>query len=235
MHISNLINFVQNDEDQRNCLQKLADHRKGDLDMYMSRGIVYIPPVEQGDEWAYISEQLGVEPAALGVTPDNEHLLDDGFMLPITDTDGNILFYLNHNYERDASLKYMNVNTPLAPIADAAKIYGLHNVPLALEWDTVYVLEGYFDALRLEWEGFPSSAPLGTKIMPYHVNFYHRFKRVIYIEDNDLSGEFGFKKFKQQVPHAISFKLFAGYKDVDELAKQHPVKFKQFIEKLRAA
>lgn len=233
MQLSILKDFIMADESQNECLQELVDKRNGSLEMYQSRGIIYIPPVEQADEWAYLCEQTGFTPADFGVVSDNRHLLDDGFMLPVTDSDNNILFYLNHNFDRDASLKYINVNTPLAPQTDATKLYGLHNVELALKYDTIFVLEGYFDALRLEMEGFPTSAPLGTKIMPYHVNFYSRFRRVVYIEDNDLSGEYGYKKFKEKVPHAVNEKMPAGFKDVDKLAEISPAKFQLFVNYLR--
>ncbi len=232
IHISTLIDFVRNDKSQQECLQALAEHRKGDLEMYIQSGIFYIPPIEQADEWAYLCEQTGKTLEDFGVTEENRHLLDDGFILPVQDADGYVLFYLNHNFLRDKSMKYLNVNTPLAPNTQQVKLYGLHNTKQALEEDRVFVLEGYFDARRLEYSGFPATAPLGTKIMPYHINYYHRFRNVYYVQDNDKSGEMAYLKFKKEVPHAMRITMPSGFKDADMLGGEHPQKYAQWLATL---
>lgn len=226
-----LVRFLVKDKDQIACVKELVKHRKGNLRSYVKSGIFYVQGVE---EIGYITEQLGVTMEEFGVTATNKHLFEDGFIVPVMDSRRNLLFYINYDFRRDSSMKYLNIYTDFYDGKEKElKLYGLHNTKQAIQEDRVIVTEGVFDCNRLEMYGIPAVASLGTKLMSYHKSFYKRFKRVIYIPDNDSSGDSAWKTFRAQVPNSEVYRIRGISSDVDEFGSKETNEFKNWVEELK--
>lgn len=228
-----LVGFLLTDEDQLNIIKnELVPYRKGSLRAYIKRGIFYSQDL---NEVQYIADKLGLTLEEFGVTEENKYLFEGGFIVPVWDSRNEILFFINYDFRRDKSKKYINIYTDFYGGREKeVKMYGLHNTKQALEEDWIVAVEGLFDVIRLEMHGIPASAGLGTKIMKYHKSFYKRFKTVIYIEDNDSSGATAGRKFKKEVPHAELFRVRGSFGDVDDFGGENNRDFKQWLEELKA-
>lgn len=226
-----LVKWLAQDEDQLNCVRELVAHRGGSLTAYIKRGIMYVPDL---DEFEYIAEQIGSTLEELGVTETNKWLFEGGFIVPVLDSRYELLFYINHDFRRDKSKKYLNIYTDFYGGREKEmKMYGLHNTRRAVRQNRVVVVEGLFDAIRLEMHGIPAVAQLGTKLMAYHRSFYKRFDRVIYIPDNDTSGEAAWRKFREGVPDAEVYKINGVHNDVDAYGKANTREYKEWIGELK--
>ena len=229
---SDLVKWLVTDQDQLTIVKEnLVEHRKGDLKTYIKRGIFYSPDL---DEIAHICEQLGITEEEFGVTEDNQYLFEGGFIIPVLDSKNRLMFFINHDYRRDKSKKYLNIYTDEHGGKEKElKLFGLHNLKQALKEDRIFVVEGVFDELRLEQYGVPAVAGLGTKVMEYHKYFYKRFRHVIYIPDGDTSGESAWRKFKREVPHAEVMWLPTNYGDVDEFGGKGKERFAEWIKMVK--
>lgn len=229
---SKFIKWLVSDKDQVEFIRdNLVEHRNGDLKTYIKRGIFYSRDI---GEIEYICDQLGITLEEFGVTEENESLFENGFIIPVLDSRNRVMFYINYDYRRDKSKKYMNAyHNENGGKEKELKLFGLHNVKQAMREDRIFVVEGVFDVLRLEQHGLPVVAGLGTKVMDYHKYFYKRFKRVIYIPDGDTSGESAWRKFKREVPHAEVLWLPVNYGDVDEFGAKGKENFTEWVTMLK--
>lgn len=232
MDMKKLVKWIVTDEDQIACIREVVDHRKGDLKTYVRRGIFYIPP--DLAELDYVIEQLGTTHEELGITKDNIELFEDGFIIPVMDSRFRVLFYINYSFLRHKSRKYLNIYTErFKGKEQTLKIYGMHNTRKAIKEDRIVVVEGLFDVLRLEQYGIPAVAMLGTGFLPYHAAYFKRFKRVIYVPDNDWAGEESWRRFKNQIPTAEPYRIRGVHSDVDEFGKVNNADFKDWIGTLK--
>lgn len=233
-----LVRWLMKDKDQVGIIKSsLVDVRKGSLKEYIKAGIFYSSQFGDGDmgEVSYIAEQLGVTEEEFGVTKENKWLFEEGFIVPVWGIRNELLFYINYDYRRDKSKKYLNIYTNFYDRKEVEmKMYGLHNTKKAIEQDRIVVVEGLFDCIRLGMYGIPAVAVLGTKIMTYHKLYYKRFKRVIYIPDNDGSGESAARKFREQVPNSEIYRIEGTYGDVDDFGKSGTREFEEWVKKLQA-
>ncbi|MGM9929245.1 MAG: toprim domain-containing protein [Bacillus sp. (in: firmicutes)] len=232
MEYKKLVKFLLQDDEQKGFIKELAKQRKMDsIKTYIKRGIFCSLDL---DELGYIVEQLGMVPDDLDVPQNEINSFDNGFIIPVWDGYNRLLFYINYSWERDRSKKYINIYPATnREHITKMKMYGMHNMQQALEEDRIVVVEGVFCVLRLESHGIPACSLLGTKILPYHKQFLSRFKRVIYVQDEDNAGSAAWRNFKREIPHAEAFRITGTQKDVDEFAGSGAYEFTEWIEALK--
>lgn len=231
MDVKKLVTFVAKDKDQLECIKELVNHRKGNLREYVKNGIFYVPDLNELD---YVIGQIGTTKEDLGITEDMEYLFEGGFIIPVMDSNYEVLYYVNYNFLRDKSKKYINVYTvKYKGKEQSLKLYGMHHVKKALKEDRIVVVEGIFDVLRLAMYGIPAVAMLGTAFMPYHKSFFQRFKRVIFIPDNDDAGESSWRKFKKAIPTSEVYRIAGTDSDVDDFGAGDSMAFKEWIKELQ--
>lgn len=232
MEYKKLVKFLLQDEDQKNFVKELAKQRKMDsIKTYIKRGIFFSADL---DELSYVVEQLGMHPDDLDVDHTEVNSFDNGFIVPVWDAYDRLLFYINYSWARDKSKKYINIY-PLTNRDNlkAMKIYGMHNMKQGLEEGRMVVVEGVFDVLRLEHHGIPACSILGVEVLPYHKQYLSRFKRVIYIQDEDNAGSAAWRKFKMEVPNAEAYRITGVQKDVDAFGGSDSFEFNEWITELK--
>jgi DNA primase len=105
-------------------------------------------------------------------------------------------------------------NTPKLP---KSKI--LFNLHRARKYDTVYVVESSFDAIRLDQNGVPAVATLGANVSKTQADLLTKyFNDVIVIGDNDDAGKEMQKKILDRLGHrATLVSLPSRFKDIGDM------------------
>ena len=116
-------------------------------------------------------------------------------------------------------------NTPGLP---KSKI--LFNLHRAKSYDTVYVVESSFDAIRLDQCGIPSVATLGANVSRNQIELLTRyFNNVIIVPDSDDAGKSMASNIIEKLgPRAVSIGLPQRFKDIGDMTDDD---IKQFISK----
>lgn len=113
----------------------------------------------------------------------------DRLMIPICDSTGKIVGF-GGRAMGDQQPKYMN-SPETAIYRKGVHLYGLHLAARAIrEVGVALVVEGYFDAITLQAEGFRHTvASLGTALTPEQVSLMHRYaEKAVLIFDPDPAG-----------------------------------------------
>jgi DNA primase len=105
-------------------------------------------------------------------------------------------------------------NTPKLPKSKI--LFNLHRVK---QYDTVYVVESSFDAIRLDQCGVPAVATLGANVPNSQVELLTKhFNNVIVIPDNDDAGQEMAKRIVNKVgPRATAIGLPTRFKDIGDM------------------
>lgn len=105
-------------------------------------------------------------------------------------------------------------NTPKLP---KSKI--LFNLHRAKMYDTVYVVESSFDAIRLDQAGIPAVATLGANVPRSQVELLTKhFNNVIVIPDNDDAGrDMAARIIDKMGPRATAIGLPTRFKDIGDM------------------
>lgn len=231
LNYKKLVEYLVNDEEQRELLKILAEKRGMELKTLLRRGIFGVP---DKDELGYLLEQWGLSfEDVFGKDEVSVKLVNEGFIIPVLDSSYNVIFYVNYNWERGSARKYINVY-PDGFDTSKMKMFGTHNLAKGVKEDWIVVVEGMFDEIRLEEYGIPSVAIMGNKVTDYHVQFLSRFSTVIYISDADEQGFYGWQKVKNRVDTAIHYPIKSLSKDVDSFAQDDPMNFKEWLDGLKA-
>lgn len=235
------------DDDEGNLLQipllqELAEHRKHDVNMYIENGVFFNDHdhqligylIDDFDFQVIEEEDIDEIWTNLGLSGNNHNLFENGYLIPARNINNEIIFWINYSFTRNKDIKYINVFTKLFGDYDGnVKIYGLECLPKAIEQDRIVVVEGVFDAMLLNWYGVPTVAFLGTEITDYQKEFLKRFNHIIYVQDNDRSGEVAWRKFSKLFPKSERYSMLSGYKDPDDLHKNSKEKFNIWLNELK--
>lgn len=105
-------------------------------------------------------------------------------------------------------------NTPNLP-----KSKVLFNLHRAKRYDSVYVVESSFDAIRLDQCGLPAVASLGSNISRFQIELLTKnFNSVIVIPDNDDAGKsMSDKIINKMGSRAVAFCLPSRFKDIGDM------------------
>lgn len=108
------------------------------------------------------------------------------FVFPIFDSFKTIIGFVGYDYEEE-KYKYL---ISLAKFTDKNKIFfNMQNLSHAYKEDVCIVVEGVFDSLRLNENGYLNNLSLlGKRMSDYHKRVLNRFSLVIIISDNDEEG-----------------------------------------------
>lgn len=229
--LDNLREYARTDEVQLEALAYLSEVRGIEQERLADRGIVFIDNL---DELYYLAEQYDIEDlACMGINEDNIHLYLEGYLVPVTDIQGRIIYYINYNPTRDKATKYIMALSGFVHNDFLIRFYGLDNFNLALKYDSVAIVEGLFDSIRLLKEGIPAFATLGTKLNDYQKLMLSRFKTVVHVPDNDVSGEIMYKHYSKNLNNIIKFEANPEYEDVDDFGKSGGKRFEKWTKQLK--
>lgn len=227
-----LVRYLIKDEEQLKILKMLSERRGFRLRDIVRRGIFAVP---DRDELDYLLESWGKDfEGCFGLGVEDVGLVTEGFIIPVLDSSNRVLFYINYNWERVEGRHYINVFPDrLGELKTNIKMFGAHNLEKGLKEGWVVVVEGIFDAIRLESEGIPAVALMGSKLMRYHQLFLERFEKVVYIPDNDTTGEQGWRSVSAGLENVIRIDVISKYKDVDEFALKGKQEYREWLGKLK--
>lgn len=234
------INFTKTDEKNKEFLEYLVSLRNNDVDndalleAYQNAGIIG-SPTPDGEFFLEFLNSIGYTVEDLGYDERSIKLLGDGFIIPSWSISKGFLFCVNHNKNRQNKNlgKYVNVY-PLGKkeVLSNYRFYGLENTVKALELGYICLCEGIFDKLRLESVGLPAMTTLGSEISSMQIRILNRFNYIKLIGDNDSAGKKSQQQIMKGVPLTQQF-IIPYEKDIDDLAKNKPDIFKEFIEKVK--
>ncbi len=135
-----------------------------------------------------LAEKLGL--IRKGTSGDYYDFFRDRFLFTVVSPEGKILGFSGRALEEEAQPKYLNSSE--SPIYHKSEtLLGLHVARSAIrEQDTVVLVEGNFDMLRLHQEGLKHVvAPLGTALTERQVRYLRRFTdNFILLFDGDTAG-----------------------------------------------
>lgn len=193
---------------------------------YLNEGIFYS---ETLDDFAEIMIESGVDLDEFDFEPTD--ILTKGYLIPVYDHLGDVLYFINYNSERGKNKKYF-IAYPYEYKDKVAniRVIGLDGIKEALEEQVIFITEGTFDRLRLKAYGLPVISTMGTQLTGYFKEYIKRFKHVVYIGDNDSSGKRSFRLgFKQGMN--VYQEIVPVGKDVDEYAILRPQEFSKWVDK----
>jgi DNA primase len=133
--------------------------------------------------------------------------------VPMNDPSGNIFVGFVARSIEGKDFK----NTPGLP---KSKI--LFNLHRAKPYDTVYVVESSFDAIRLDQCGLPAVATLGSNVSRIQIELLTKhFNTAIIVPDNDDAGLSMSQKITEKMgSRAISIGLPSRFKDIGDMTDQ---------------
>ena len=137
----------------------------------------------------------------------------DMIAIPMSDPSGNIFVGFVARSVEGKDFK----NTPGLP---KSKI--LFNLHRAKPYDTVYVVESSFDAIRLDQCGLPAVATLGSNVSRIQIELLTKhFNTAIIVPDNDDAGLSMSQKITEKMgSRAISIGLPSRFKDIGDMTDQ---------------
>jgi len=137
----------------------------------------------------------------------------DMITIPMNDPSGNIFVGFVARSIEGKDFK----NTPGLP---KSKI--LFNLHRAKPYDTVYVVESSFDAIRLDQCGLPAVATLGSNVSRNQIELLTKhFNTAIIVPDNDDAGLSMSQKITEKMgSRAISIGLPSRFKDIGDMTDQ---------------
>lgn len=219
-----LVGEVYSDDAQSQYyyLSMIEEQRKIPVDYLMRRGALFIPNND------YIRHYLGAEADTWGVG-----LYEGEFcpwalfvILPITDLLGDVVGLVGW----DAQNKYKEISEgvqglPMYKVSSkltfAREKYFLTDLDVLKEqFDsrTLFVVDGVFDSVSLNYRGIPAISLLGSSVSQEVLYFMRWFKHVYTIQDNDSAGTKLYFRLKKALPRVS--RVFQGkMKDIEELLR----------------
>lgn len=134
--------------------------------------------------------------------------LGDRLKIPIRDSDGKVIFNKYRHMEVFEGKKFSY---------DPGSEASLFNIEAISQSNTVFIVEGEPDAIRLDQEGITAvSSTSGAGTFKEEWTQYFASKKVFIVYDNDDSGKEGALKVQALIPHAYILTLPDDVKDICE-------------------
>jgi DNA primase len=148
------------------------------------------------------------------------------FIIPIRDTNGNILNLVG--YSKEANERYMYGKAKYYKRGE--DMYGQENLKLAYELGYAIITEGITDAMRVRELGYKNCfARCGTHDSYEIWQKLNRCRHgVIQINDRDSAGQKASRN--NRLNRAISLNTYIRYKDVDEMCLEFRDVVKEYID-----
>lgn len=216
-------------------LEELVNIRRGCKDeLYHKHLIDY--GVFYNEDYHDLEDYFGIDFKEEGY--EKPQLLNNGWIIPVYDSLGTVIYWINYSSERDGNMKYFKV-TPKQ--LDNKMVFGMDDLDFILKEDYIVWVEGTFDMMRLRMHGIPSLATLGTYFNPYMKEMSKRVSRNILIPDNDEGKNDGrtpysktfWKKMEKELIRPYVVGINREYKDVDEHSEEELKKLIQKIKEIK--
>ena len=170
------------DESQMELVEYLSDFRDMNLDVLIDSKVFYI---QDEKEIGYLTAFDEEAQYYLGFLNKNVDYTNR-FVFPVMNGLGELNAWVG--YDSDSKSKYM---VGLLGVGDKKKLlYGIHDLKMAYEEDTIIANEGMFERLRLKSIGKSNAVSLlGKKMSKWQKQFLNRFTNKILIPDGDTEGQ----------------------------------------------
>lgn len=219
-----LVNLVYEDnlDSQRYYLSVVEEARKIPVDYLISRGCLFIPNNE------YIHHYLGAEADSygLGLYVEDRCLWTLYVLFPVQDLAGDTVGLVGW----DALHKYQEIEegaVGLSMYKGSSKQvfpkekYFLSDIELlkrTFDKRTVFVTDGVYDSVALNYRGIPAIALLGSTFSKEVIYFLRWYKRVYVCADNDEAGLKLYQRLSKVVP-GIHRVIQGKTKDIEEFLR----------------
>jgi len=209
--LTEYVNALQNRAGDK-MLQQFSEMRQFSMDTIKESGIFYIGDATEMLLPSYLNrvEDFGV------ISPTNKRpIFHNRYVIPIRDTDGNVLNLVGYSKEADERYVYGTAKY----YRRRETMYGLENLNLAYELGYAILTEGITDAICVRNLGFKNAfANCGTHNSDFIIKQLNRCEHgVIKIPDRDSAGVRANKKWKCN--RSITLNTHIQFKDIDEMCK----------------
>lgn len=206
-------------QSQQHYLSLVADMRKIPVDYLLSRGALFIPNNE------YIHHYLGAEADAWG-----PGLYEADFcpwtlfvVLPIQDlvedTVGLVGWDVQNKYKAmEEGLEGLPMYKVSSKLTFRRENYFLSDIGVLrqqFEHRAIFIVDGVFDSVTLNWRGLPAISLLGSNVSPNILYFLRWYKEVYVIRDNDDAGTKLYNRLRRALP-SVHQVLQNKCKDIEE-------------------
>lgn len=209
-------------ESQQYYLSIVEEHRHIPVSYLLQRGCMFIPNNE------YIRHYLGNEVDQFGLELYNgERCLWTLYVvLPVTDLSGDVLGLVGwdalHKYqeqeEGQTGLSMYKVSSK--NIFKKEKFFLTDSNLLRQTFDsrTVFITDGVFDSVALNYRGIPALALLGSTFSPEILYFLRWYKKIYICADNDSAGSKLYNTLRRSAKGV--YRVFQNKtKDIEELLR----------------
>lgn len=221
---SRLFNLVVEDdmESQSYYLQLVSKRRNISVEYLQSIGMIFIPNNN------YIYHYLGEEAKSYncGLYYNDTCPWTNFFLIPIMDLSGEIQGLVGwdvYNKFREETLGEQGLAAYKCSPSTVFKRdkYFLCDVDCLKEkFDcrTIFVTDGVFDAVSLNYRGVPAIALLGSSFSPEIIYFLSWYKNIYVCADNDAAGNRLYSRLKKSLS-GVHKVVQNKYKDIEELLR----------------
>ena len=153
------------------------------------------------------------------ISPTNKRpIFHNRFVMPIMDTDGNVLNLVG--YSKEANERYVYGTAKYYRRRET--MYGLENLQMAYDLGYAIVTEGITDTIRLRGLGYKNTfAMCGTHKSDFIMKQLNRCRYgVIRVPDRDEAGQKAVKRW--ECNRHLTLNTFVAYKDIDEMCSASP-------------
>lgn len=156
-----------------------------------------------------------------GLYWDRNCILNQRVVIPVTDLKGNVAGLCGYDdgsslSEGEELVKYRYLNKDVFN-KERHWLMGKGMYKRAIEENYVMIVDGLFDQMILEHNGYNSVSLLGTHLSKYHMQYLRHIKNWIVVSDQDRAGNELYDKCRLYNKHGNTTQLrFRGAEDIDE-------------------
>lgn len=221
---SKLVDLVYSDDlhSQQIYLSLIEDQRKIPVDYLVERGCLFIPNNE------YIRHYLGGEADTFGceLYAGDRCLWTLYVLLPITDLSEDVVglvgWDVQHKFQEiNEGQKGLSMYRVSSKNVFQRERFFLTDVPLlrrTFEQRTVFITDGVFDSVSLNYRGIPAIALLGSTFSPEILYFLRWYSKIFVVADNDTAGLKLYNTLRKSLPNVYRV-IQNQTKDIEELLR----------------
>lgn len=211
---------------QRYYLSLIEEQRNISVEYLINRGCLFIPNND------YIHHYIGAQADSywLEMYRDNQCIWTLYVTIPIQDLAGDVVGLVGWDVQNKfKQISEGDQGLPMYRTASkhvfAKEKYFLTDVELlrdTFEQRTIFVVDGVFDSIALNYRGIPAIALLGSMFSREVLYFLRWFSRVFVVTDNDDAGVKLYQRLRGALPNVYRVTQNKG-KDIEELVRKEAV------------